>query len=773
MQRSGVRGASQFDDGHQAVLNALCTCGAPAQVVVYLRDCKIAEQREARKREALAGLRCASCAGKDPMAKPKDAPEPSPAAQLIQRIAVADIEPDPDQPRKHFDTVDIEATLQVKEGMAVDGRDITHPVQLIKAEHPPYRIKDGERRWRAATHVGLLSLPAYFVPAAARESILEDQLRAGLTAQGLRPLEIADAISLRLAMGKRKPSAEDLAPRVGLSNARQVHRYRVLASVAPPPSEGQEACAVRKALEDRILDMSVALEIATIADPAKHSQALDMVKGLSLRQARDAIKRNYHLALVDCGFDPTDGRLPGGKCEACPKNTSTQRSLWADDIAVGKCTDKECFDAKREATWEHRKAKSTARIVEGEAAKKLYPTIWMECRDESLIELDTECRFDADGAIWREVLGGAAASTLVRDEWGRVHELVEHTEATALARDAGREDIAELLEDAIEEEKRTQADDPALPARHDKERRKTLAAEDAKRAAAWTKVLGAATVATLDAKFLRFLCGLAIRVDKWGGTVTDICNGRGIATGEDAAAALASHVAPLEDVGALLALLVELLVRLGDTSNGADSLETACRFFGIEFGMAPEPAKPQEQPSWHEQAQFESSGQPQTGFCRVCGCSSPDADWADPAEMLCSECAGRMQEIMDLLQAGSNDLEGIVSELGDEERTTKAVAEMLRTGEIADNGSIYLVPVPATCKLCEIRPEPAPDTYCESCSKLKDKILKLCDEKPRQGPQIKAACRDWHKDIVHKAIKTLVIDGSLDKDSSGFSTVRT
>jgi len=607
--------------------------------------------------------------------------------QIIQRINVSDIEPDPEQPRKRFDTADIEATLQAKDGIATDERhDITHAIQLImQPGGPPHRIKDGERRWRAAKNVGLLSLPAYFVAAADRASILEDQLRAGLTGQGLRPLEIADAIALRIAMGKRKPpSAEDLASRVGLSSARQVHRYRQLSTLAPE---------VRTALDAGEIEMSVALEIATVADPAKHPEVLAVVKGMSLRQARAEIRDRYHLQLVDCGFDSADKSLPGGSCSACPKNTAMQRSLWAEGEGAGLCTDKECFDAKRDWTWIALKNAALSRgaeVVEGEAAKKLIGHWGGGCREENLLVLESLCEKRGQ-RTWREVLGDVQPSMLVRDDRGRVHELVTLAEARTAAEKAGHVEIAKALAEDIEEQQREAASaEPSTPARTDEARKKELAAEREAEEALWARLRAAAAAAPLDAKLLRFLCGLVIREAE--AEADDICESRGIEIADDGTKALLEHVATLNAPEALQAFLVELLLRVSapryaTAENDLPArMAGACRFFGIS---SPEPEE-----NWHEKAQFESSGEPP------------------------------------------------------------------------------IVPVPALCELCGLRPAD-PGAHCDDCERLTVHILQLCTEKPRQGPQIKAASRDWHKDRVHAAIKHLTAAGKLDKDSSGFSAVRT
>lgn len=750
----------------QTAVQTTCTaCGKPCEVLVYLAECKTPKSREERKQEALADARCGRVECSRTAPKPEEGPVPHP------RVMVSTIEPDPNQPRKHFDTADIEASLYVDQhGVPIDGRDIMQPLQLIWSDEPPYRIKDGERRWRAAKAVGLFSVSAYFVPATAPDRVLADQVKAGLTSQGLRPLEAADAIQ-RLSVSKRPPSAEDLASRIGLT-ARKVHQYRRLAVLAPP---------AREALDRDEIGITAALELATLDSHADQTEALTEAKRRDLRSLRRHIEERYHRRLDDnCGFDPADADVVpmAGPCMLCPKNTLTQRSLWSDsEDKEARCTDKLCFAEKKESTWQRRveaAKRDGIKVIEGDEAQKLYPTEWGDLRSDTLIDLDDECPHDGEVRSWREVLDNPGPSVLVRAH-DKVHELMRREAIPILARAKGLEDIAACVEGEKAErpDESPEIREPSVPERP-RERTKD-------HAALWAKVTAAAQAYTIDVRLLRFLCGMLVRGDTVGDVIAELAEEHGLQIRDDVSLEkqLLALIATWGDLGQLTAFLVSAAVRLAgaeDTPGDETALLAACRFFGVDAA----------EPSTLEKAQCQSSGQ---GICRVCRCTelSPCEDgcaWTDQTETLCSLCALAQEEILDILTQKSRTEENTIAEFGeDHDRYRAAIAELLRTEQLMLIGKLLYVPKPQTCRICGCDSEhhcsdaEGECTFvvrdlCSICERLTIKILALCEDKPRQGPQIKAGCRDWQKERVHQAIKVLTAEGALDKDASGFSSVR-
>ena len=74
----------------------------------------------------------------------------------MAEIAVADIIPNPTQPRTQFDE---EALDELADSIRQLG--VIQPVTVKRAEGGKYILISGERRWRAAQRADIATLPAY------------------------------------------------------------------------------------------------------------------------------------------------------------------------------------------------------------------------------------------------------------------------------------------------------------------------------------------------------------------------------------------------------------------------------------------------------------------------------------------------------------------------------------------------------------------------------------------------------------------------------------
>lgn len=125
-----------------------------------------------------------------------------------QRLKLADIIEDPDQPRKVFDEQAMaELTANVKK------RGVKSPISVKpKNADGKYLINFGHRRYRASIAAGLLDIPAFID----EEFKSSDQIAENLNRADLKPFELADAIVKELARGV---SAAELAAEYGKSKA--------------------------------------------------------------------------------------------------------------------------------------------------------------------------------------------------------------------------------------------------------------------------------------------------------------------------------------------------------------------------------------------------------------------------------------------------------------------------------------------------------------------------------------------------------------------------
>lgn len=147
-------------------------------------------------------------------------------------LLITEIEPDPLQPRKHFDTAELRNLSE-----DIGRRGVLQPV-LVR---PPleiggkYRLVAGERRWRAADLAGKVRIPAR-IRELSDEDVRAAQLAENVLRSGLSDIEKGRALrglyELRKAQNP-KSTWEDIAGEVGMGRAR-IHDLFHLASLPEP-----------------------------------------------------------------------------------------------------------------------------------------------------------------------------------------------------------------------------------------------------------------------------------------------------------------------------------------------------------------------------------------------------------------------------------------------------------------------------------------------------------------------------------------------------------
>jgi ParB family chromosome partitioning protein len=137
---------------------------------------------------------------------------PSPPAGGLTMIALDDIAPNANQPRRAFDAQALESLAQSIRANGVLSPIVVRPVNGRKTK---YEIVAGERRWRAARMAGLLELPAIVrevrdgasIELALLENLQREDLNAIEEAAGYRQLIdehglTQEALSERLGKGR-------------------------------------------------------------------------------------------------------------------------------------------------------------------------------------------------------------------------------------------------------------------------------------------------------------------------------------------------------------------------------------------------------------------------------------------------------------------------------------------------------------------------------------------------------------------------------------------
>jgi ParB family transcriptional regulator, chromosome partitioning protein len=149
---------------------------------------------------------------------PAETPSGSPAS--LQDLPVASIEPNPNQPRAHFDEdslADLAASIREL--------GILQPVLVRAAEPGRYRLIAGERRWRAARRAGLDTIPA-IVRETDELGSIEQALVENLHRQDLTALEEASAYQQLIE--DFDLTHDEVATRVGKSRVAVTNTLRLL-----------------------------------------------------------------------------------------------------------------------------------------------------------------------------------------------------------------------------------------------------------------------------------------------------------------------------------------------------------------------------------------------------------------------------------------------------------------------------------------------------------------------------------------------------------------
>jgi ParB family transcriptional regulator, chromosome partitioning protein len=139
----------------------------------------------------------------------------------LREIAVQDIRPNPDQPRKHFD----EAAL-CSLADSIRERGVLQPIIVHPAPTGGFELVAGERRWRAVRLAGHSTIPAVIDETVDGAGSLELALIENVVRQDLTPIEEAKTIALLL--DDLKVTATLLAKRLGRSRTDLAHTVRLL-----------------------------------------------------------------------------------------------------------------------------------------------------------------------------------------------------------------------------------------------------------------------------------------------------------------------------------------------------------------------------------------------------------------------------------------------------------------------------------------------------------------------------------------------------------------
>lgn len=202
--------------------------------------------------------------------------------ELVQRegdvaepLPCADIDPNPAQPRRHFDP---QALDELAASIRVHG--VLQPVIVRRAGPERYQLVTGERRLRASVVAGRDTIPA-IVRDFTEAEIAEVALVENLQRADLNPLE--EAAALQRLLVEYGLTQDELARRLGKSRPGLANSLRLL----------QAAPKVREALADgRLSAGHVRALLSVPAAAAQESLAARVEqKGLSVRETERLAQR--------------------------------------------------------------------------------------------------------------------------------------------------------------------------------------------------------------------------------------------------------------------------------------------------------------------------------------------------------------------------------------------------------------------------------------------------------------------------------------------------
>ena len=191
-------------------------------------------------------------------------------SSTINEIPLAQIEANPNQPRREFDP---EALQELATSIREIG--IIQPITLRQIDDNRFQIIAGERRWRASQIAGLTAIPAY-IRTISDESIMEMALVENIQREDLNAIEIA--LAYQHLLENDGMTQEKVSERVGKSRAAIANYLRLLRLPAQ----------IQLSLQKKDIDMGHARALLSLDSPS-----------LQIKLYKEIMKNNYSVRKVE------------------------------------------------------------------------------------------------------------------------------------------------------------------------------------------------------------------------------------------------------------------------------------------------------------------------------------------------------------------------------------------------------------------------------------------------------------------------------------------
>lgn len=141
--------------------------------------------------------------------------------EIISKISVDKIDPNPYQPRIEFDA---DALNELAESIKQNG--VIQPVTVHRKNGDRFELISGERRLRASIIAGLDVIPAYIIEVSSKEELIELSLIENIQRETLNPIEIA--LGFKRLMDECNLTLEDISKKTGKDKSTISNYIRLL-----------------------------------------------------------------------------------------------------------------------------------------------------------------------------------------------------------------------------------------------------------------------------------------------------------------------------------------------------------------------------------------------------------------------------------------------------------------------------------------------------------------------------------------------------------------
>ncbi|PKK92520.1 MAG: chromosome partitioning protein ParB, partial [Tenericutes bacterium HGW-Tenericutes-6] len=207
--------------------------------------------------------------------------------EVIDEIQLAQIKPNPFQPRRIFDEEKINELAQ-----SIKEHGVFQPI-ILKKVRQGYIIVSGERRFRAASKVGLQTIPS-IIRQYEESKVAEIALAENLQRENLTPIEEAEAY--KVVMNNLKLTQAELAIKIGKSRSHVTNTLGLLNL----PEQVQQMLLTNK------ISMGHARALSKLEDIQQIIKLANQIveKQLSVRQIEELTKTEIKTNKIKRTVDP-------------------------------------------------------------------------------------------------------------------------------------------------------------------------------------------------------------------------------------------------------------------------------------------------------------------------------------------------------------------------------------------------------------------------------------------------------------------------------------